>query len=117
MPAIVVWHNPRCGTSRKALELLRERGAEPDVRLYLEDPPDEAELRDALRKLGARPRDLMRKKEKLYAELALADQSLPDATLIRAMVENPILIERPVAIAGERAVVGRPAEKVLEVAG
>jgi len=82
---------------------------------YLKDPPSAAELDRVLRMLGMEPRDLMRSKEKEYRELGLKDESLSRDQLIAAMVEHPRLIERPVAISGDRAVLGRPTEKVLEL--
>ena len=82
---------------------------------YLKDPPSAAELDAVLRMLGMEPRDLMRSKEKEYRELGLKDESLSRDRLIAAMVEYPRLIERPVAISGDRAVVGRPTERVLEL--
>jgi arsenate reductase len=83
---------------------------------YLKDPPSAAELDRVLRMLGIGPRDLMRSKEKEYREFGLKDESLSRDQLIAAMVEHPRLIERPVAIAGKRAVLGRPTERVLELA-
>ena len=108
--AAVIWHNPRCSKSRQTLELLRERGIEPVVRLYLDEPPSEAELKDVLAKLGIEPRALARTKEKRYGELGLAQSGGEE--LLRAMAENPILIERPVVIRGDRAALGRPPESV-----
>lgn len=110
-----IWHNPRCGTSRKALALLRERGIEPDVVEYLSSPPTRAEITKVLKLLGAKPRQIMRTKEPLYKELGLGDESVSDARLIDAMVGHPILIERPIVIRGSRAALGRPPEKVLEI--
>lgn len=108
-------HNPRCSKSRGALELLRERGIEPDVLLYLEQPPSVAELRELVRRLGLPARALLRTGEPEYAELGLADPSLDDEALIAAMHEHPRLIERPVFVHGDRAVIGRPPERVLEL--
>ena len=110
--AITIWHNPRCTTSKKTLELLEGRGASPVVRNYLTDPPSEAEISGVLDKLDADPRALLRKKEKLYAELDLGREDLSRDELIRAMADNPRLIERPVVIRGDRAALGRPPESV-----
>jgi arsenate reductase len=110
-----LYHNPRCSKSREALRLLEAKGVAPRLRLYLETPPDMAELKRLLTKLALGPRDLMRRKEARYKELGLDDPSLSDAALIRAMAENPVLIERPILIRGNRAVIGRPPEKVLEI--
>jgi arsenate reductase (glutaredoxin) len=113
MKAVTLWHNPRCSKSRQALELLRERGVEPEVVEYLKDPPGAQELGRVLKLLGMEPRDLMRKKEPPYRELGLANASLGRDALIAAMVEHPILIERPVVIAGSRAVLARPPDLAL----
>lgn len=112
---IEYWHNPRCSKSRAALALLQERGAELAVRRYLEDAPTADEIEAARAALGGIPAiAMMRSGEKLFAELGLKKTD-DDATLIAAMAAQPILIERPVAIAGDRAVIGRPPEKVLDL--
>ncbi len=108
------WHNPRCSKSRAGLALLQENGAEIQVRKYLEDTPSEAELRDTLTKLGLGAIDMMRTGEKRFKELGLT-KTTPEAELIQAMVENSILIERPLAIAGGKAVIGRPPEALLSL--
>jgi arsenate reductase len=110
-----LYHNPRCSKSRGALELLRERGIEPLVIAYLDNPPSAAELRDLLGTLGLPARDLLRTGEDEYAALGLADESLSESVLIDAMVQHPRLIERPVFVHGGRAVIGRPPERVLEL--
>jgi len=112
---ITIFHNPRCSKSRATLALLQERGLEPRVRLYLEDPPDAEELRGLLRKLGIPARSLLRKGEAEYREQGLAEPSLGDEDLIAAMVATPRLIERPIVVAGKRAAIGRPPEAVLEI--
>jgi len=111
----ILWHNPRCSKSRQALKLLQERGVEPEIRKYLEQPPSFEELSHVLDLLGFEPRDLMRKKEAPYKELSLKDPNKTREELIQAMVEHPILIERPVLIVGQKAVLGRPPERVLEL--
>ncbi len=113
MSSITIWHNPRCSKSRQALQLIRDRGVAPTVVEYLKTPPSEAELSDALEKLRLEPRDLMRKKEAAYDELSLGDEGLTPAELVTAMVQNPLLIERPIVFRGQRAVIGRPPETVL----
>ncbi|MEG5263924.1 arsenate reductase (glutaredoxin) [Pseudomonas sp. JDS28PS106] len=115
MTDLTLYHNPRCSKSRAALELLQSRGLAPDVMLYLETPPDAAQLRDLLGKLGIGPRQLLRKGEEAYKELNLADPDLNDEQLIAAMVAHPKLIERPVLVAGDKAVIGRPPENILEL--
>lgn len=110
-----LYHNPRCSKSRGALELLHERGIEPVVIPYVDTPPSIAELRTLLGLLGLPARTLLRTGEAEYAELGLADESLPDEVLIAAMHAHPRLIERPVFVHGGRAVIGRPPERVLEL--
>ncbi len=113
--SVQIYHNPRCSKSRQALKLLEEQGIEPEIIRYLETPPDQAELTRILDLLGLEPRDLMRRKEKEYRELGLDDPELGREQLIRAMVEHPRLIERPIVVQGDRAALGRPPEQVLEV--
>ncbi|KUM44002.1 arsenate reductase (glutaredoxin) [Pseudomonas sp. EpS/L25] len=115
MSEIVLYHNPRCSKSRAALELLQSRELAVSVLPYLETPPDAATLRALLAKLGLAARQLLRTGEDAYRELNLADPALDDEALIAAMVAHPRLIERPIAVRGERAVVGRPPERVLEI--
>lgn len=110
-----LFHNPRCSKSREALALLRERGVEPQLVEYLKQPPTAAEIDALLKQLGLEPRQLMRKGEAVYKELDLDAPALTRAALIDAMARNPILIERPIASDGKRAVLGRPPEKVLEL--
>lgn len=111
----VIYHNPRCSKSRQALALLEERGLAPTVIRYLETPPDEAELGRLLDLLGLEPRDLLRRGEAEVRELGLDHPDVPRDRLIAAMAAHPRLIERPIVVVGERAVVGRPPERVLEL--
>ena len=111
---IEYWHNPRCSKSRTGLALLEERGAEVKVRKYLEDAPSVEELRAAQVLLGVSAVQMMRTGEKRFKELGLYKDA-PDAELINAMAENPILIERPLAIAGDKAAIGRPPENLLDL--
>lgn len=114
--AVSIYHNPRCSKSRETLSLLKANGVEPEVVLYLETPPDAATLKSLLEKLGfASARDLMRQKEDLYKELNLAESTLSEDQLIKAMVDNPKLIERPIVVANGQARIGRPPESVLEI--
>ena len=94
---------------------MRDNGVEPEIVDYLKTPPTEAQLKAVLRMLGLEPRTLIRRRESEFKELGLADDSLSRDLLITAMVEHPRLIERPIAISGDRAVLGRPTEKVLEL--
>ena len=112
---IRILHNPRCSKSRATLALLQQQGVEPEIELYLESPPDAAELRSILNKLGKTPRELMRKGEAEYREQGLNDESLSDDELIRAMLATPKLIERPIVLANGRAAIGRPPESVLDI--
>ncbi len=112
---ITIYHNPRCSKSRAALQLLHDHGCEPDVVEYLKSPPDAATLADILARLRMTPRELMRKQEAPYRELGLDDPELSDDDLIAAMVQHPILIERPIVVAGRKAIVGRPPERVEEI--
>ena len=112
--SVVIWHNPSCSKSRQALALLEERGLEPTVRKYLEDPPTAEELRAVLKKMGTEdPHALVRKREKLYGELGVDELSASE--VITTMAENPKLIERPVVITSKGARIGRPTEAILEV--
>lgn len=111
-----VWHNPRCSKSRGALALLAERGIDPELVRYLDDAPDRAALEDVLRKIGTDdPRAIIRTGEPRYRELGLAGADR-DA-LLDALVAEPALIERPIVVIGERAVVARPPERLLELLG
>ncbi len=111
---IEYWHNPRCSKSRLGLALLQDQGAEVHIRKYLDDAPTDDELRKVLDLLGVSPIEMMRTGEKRFKELGLTKTS-PDPDLIRVMVENPILIERPLAIAGDKAAIGRPPENLLDL--
>lgn len=112
---IRILHNPRCSKSRATLALLQERGIEPEITLYLEEPPDAAELRALLGQLGLTARQLMRKGEAEYRELGLSDESLSESALIAAMAAHPRLIERPIVLANGKAALGRPPEAVLDI--
>ena len=115
MTELTLYHNPRCSKSRQALALLEERGLQPNVVRYLETPLAADELQALLARLSIGPRQLLRSGEEEYSTLNLADPALSDAQLIAAMVAHPRLIERPILVAGDVAVVGRPPEKVLEI--
>ena len=112
---VTLYYNPRCSKSRQTLALLKDRSIEPVIIDYLEIPPDQATLKDLLSKLGLAPRDLMRKKETIYAERGLDDDDLSEEQLIDAMIRDPILIERPIVVANGKAILGRPPENVLEI--
>lgn len=112
---IQILHNPRCSTSRKALEMIREAGHEPEIIEYLKNPPTREELVSILVAMDAAPRDILRAKEPLAKELGLLDPARTDRELIDAMLENPILIERPIVITKKGARLGRPVERVTEL--
>ena len=108
------YHNPRCRKSREALSLLEEKGITPEIILYLKDVPTESDLEDIVSKLGIKPLDLVRKGETIYKE-TLKGMELSDIQWIKSMIENPKLIERPILVNGDKAVIGRPPEDVLTI--
>lgn len=110
-----IYHNPRCTKSRETLQLLEGKGITPTIIEYLKEPPSAAELKRILGLLKMKPRDLMRRHEDVYAQLKLDDPKLTDAALIKAMIENPILIERPIVVTNGKAAIGRPPESVLKI--
>ncbi len=113
--SVTLYHNPRCSKSRQTLQILRDRGIEPEILEYLKTPPDALTLSAILDRLGMGPRDLMRVKEKEYRVLGLDDPSLSREALIAAMVDHPILIERPIVLKDSRAALGRPPEGVVDI--
>ena len=115
MTDLTLYHNPRCSKSRGALELLQAQGLTPNVVRYLETPLNAAQLSDLLAKLKISARQLLRTGEEEYTTLNLADSNLSDAQLIDAMAAYPKLIERPILVVDNHAVIGRPPEKVLEI--
>jgi arsenate reductase len=112
---VTIWHNPSCSKSRRTLEILREQSIEPVIVNYLEHPPSADEIERVLTALGKEPRDVKRRRDPLFDELGLGEESFGRRELIDVMVAHPILIERPIVIRGERAVVGRPPEQVLDL--
>lgn len=115
MTAVRIYHNPRCSKSRQTLALLEEHGVSPEVILYLETPPTAVELGQLVSQLGISARQLLRKGEDAYQANNLADESIDDEQVLVIMAANPILIERPIVVKGERAVLGRPPENALEL--
>lgn len=113
--SVTVYHNPACGTSRNTLALIRATGVEPEVIHYLEAPPSRDELVSLIQRMGISPRDLLREKGTPYAELELGDSSLTNDQLIDAMMEHPILINRPIVVGPKGARLCRPSEEVLSV--
>lgn len=112
MSALTILHNPKCSKSRETLALLKQRGYSPRIVEYLKDPPTAAELTAIVAKLGIAPEALVRKGEEIY-QAKYAGRTLADAEWIAAMVDDPILIERPIVIADGKAAIGRPPERVL----
>ncbi|MAZ87020.1 MAG: arsenate reductase (glutaredoxin) [Cellvibrionaceae bacterium] len=112
---VTIYHNPRCSKSRQTLALIEEKGVTPEIVLYLENTPTADTLKALVKKLGISARQLLRKGEDAYKEQNLKDDSLSDAQLIDAMAKFPKLIERPIVVKGDQAVLGRPHENVLEL--
>ena len=110
---VTIYHNPRCATSRKVLEMLRKRGIEPRIVEYLKTPPDAAELKRLVKMLGIAPRALLRKKE--AKEAGLDKPSLSEDAIIAGLAKHPIAMERPIVVKGKRAALGRPPEAVAKI--
>jgi arsenate reductase (glutaredoxin) len=110
-----IYHNPRCSKSRQTLALLEDKGVDLEIIEYLQTPPDQQTLTDILSKLELSPLELMRKGESVYKELELGNKAEDPQALLDAMVENPILIERPIVLANGKAAIGRPPESVLDI--
>ena len=113
--SVTIYHNPRCSKSRQTLEILESRSIEPAIVEYLKTPPSPDELKRILSMLGIGARDLLRTKEPEYKELGLDDLSLSEDVIIKAMVETPRLIERPIVVKDGKAVIGRPPEQVIDI--
>jgi arsenate reductase (glutaredoxin) len=112
---VTIWHNPKCATSRKVLDMIRAAGLSPDVVDYVKTPPSAAAIRSVLKAMGMKPRALLRRKGTPYEELGLDDSKLSDAALIAAMHEHPILIERPVVQTPKGTRLCRPPERLQEI--
>lgn len=110
---VTIYHNPRCSKSRQTLKLLEENGVSPTVVLYLNTPPSGGEIASICTKLSMSPREILRKGEAVFKELKLSDPDTSDEDVIDAMTAHPILIERPIVVVGDKAVIGRPPENVL----
>jgi arsenate reductase (glutaredoxin) len=111
---MIIYYNPQCSKCREARELLEESNCSIEIREYLKDPPSPKELRELLGKLGLRPRDIVRTTEPLFIE-EYEGKQLSDAAWIRVLSRHPVLIERPIVIDGEKAVIGRPPVVVLDL--
>ncbi|HEX9289560.1 MAG TPA: arsenate reductase (glutaredoxin) [Anaeromyxobacteraceae bacterium] len=111
---VTLWFNPRCGSCLRALELLRERGIEPELRRYLEEAPTVGEVEELLGKLKLPPQAVARPSEDEYQALRLSERT-PREEMVRALAQHPRILQRPILVAGNRAVVGRPPERILEI--
>jgi arsenate reductase len=118
MEKLIVWHNPRCKKSREGLamaqKIAQEKGLEVEIRKYLDNPPNEEELKQVISQMGIKPGELVRTKESIWKE-HFKGKELNDSEIIKAMVKYPKLIERPIVIYKNRAVLARPAERVFDL--
>lgn len=110
-----IYHNPRCSKSRQTLALLQGKGVDIEIIEYLKTPPDARQLAAILKKLGIKPAELLRKKENVFKELGLEKKLDDDQAVIKAMLANPVLIERPIVLANNKAAIGRPPENVMDI--
>tara|TARA_Y100000741_G_scaffold219903_1_gene167572 strand:+ start:340 stop:690 length:351 start_codon:yes stop_codon:yes gene_type:complete len=115
MSDFIIYHNPRCSKSRQTLEILNQQDVDTEIVLYLENPPSAQEVASILQKLGLSSRDIIRKGEEEYKLLNIKDQGLTENELISFMSENPKLIERPIVVKDDKAIIGRPPENVLSL--
>ena len=115
MSDYTIYHNPNCSKSRATLALLEENGVDPTIVYYLDNPLDEDQLRTLLSKLGISVRELIRKSESAYDQLGLDDETLSDALVFDILLEHPQLMQRPIVVHGDRALISRPPERVLEL--
>ncbi len=115
MSTLKIYHNPRCSKSRQTLELLLNRGLQPEVIDYLKHPPSASELEEVLNMLKLKPEELVRTKEAVFTELGLKGKNLSHKEWIQIFIQNPILLERPIVVHHKKAALGRPPEKVLEI--
>jgi arsenate reductase len=111
----VIYHNPRCSKSRETLQILEDNHLQPVIIEYLVDPPTTQELKQIIAMLGISARELLRSTEPVYQEANLDDDSLSEDDILKAICENPVLMQRPIVISGSRAVIGRPPVRVLEI--
>ena len=112
---LVMYHNPRCSKSRETLQILEDKNLGPEIIEYLEDPPTPQELENLIQMLGVSARDLLRTTEPVYKDAQLDDDTLTDDEIIEAICEYPALLQRPIVISGDRAIIGRPPSRVLEI--
>ena len=112
---ITIYHNPRCSKSRKAMDILKSRGIEPEIVDYTKQPPNEETLRQLLRALGLEAEQLVRKNDQSFKDMQLGDKKLSSEEWLNILLENPSLLQRPIIMVGEKAIIGRPPEQVLEL--
>ena len=117
MSNFIIYHNPRCSKSRQTLAMLNEKGCEPEIFLYLKEELTVENLKKVLRKLNMEPRDILRKGEEEYRKNNLSDDRLNNEDLINFMIKHPKLIERPIVVKENKAILGRPPENVLKLIG
>ena len=111
----IIYHNSRCSKSRQALAFLRDNAIEPIIVEYLKEPITKPQLKELLKKLGLEPRELLRKSEKEFKVLQLSNESLSDDVVLDYMIKHPTLIERPIIVRGDDAVIGRPADNIFNL--
>ena len=112
---VIIYHNPLCSKSRACLDLITSMGAVPEVKLYLDEEVTNNELNSIVHMLGIKPRELLRKSEEEYETYNLNDNKLGDEEIIKIMIENPILIQRPIVLTNKSATIGRPPENILKI--
>ena len=114
--SIVIYHNPRCSKSRATLELLQERGIEPEIVEYMKEPPDKETLAHLVKLLGVSPRELLRTNEQVYKDAGLDEEDLSDEDILDALSQCPTILQRPIVVVDdEKAAIGRPPESVLDI--
>ena len=112
---LVIYHNARCSKSRETLQIIQSHDIEPEIIDYLDEPPDPAELKRIIALLGVQARDIMRTTEPVYRDAELDDDSLSEDDIVEAICEYPELLQRPIVISGDRAIIGRPPSRVIEL--
>ena len=113
MATVTLYHNPLCSKSRAVLALLEENDVSPEIIYYMDNPPDARQLKALLKKLDMNVRDILRRSEQEYDTLGLDDESLAEEIVLDLLVKHPILLQRPIVVAGNKAIIGRPPENVL----
>ena len=115
MSKIIIYHNPRCSKSRDALKLLKEKNQDPEIFLYLQEILSQSKIRNLIKKLNIPVREILRKGEEEYKWNNLNDENISDEELINFMIKFPKIIERPIIIKGDKAIIGRPPENILKL--